>query len=1729
MSIFSKVRPKALNRLSRLSLALLIVFAAGLAQWGLWAYLQPYAWFLFYPATFLAALACGLEGGLAATLLSVGLAWAIFIPLRLNGAAMRPSDLFSIAVFAVTAALFSLFSRHLRNLAAQQAASALSSHENMRFRALFENGQYGVLLLSADSRVQSANKEAQRLLGRDEETLRQLAWVDLLAPTETRTDIAAVEPDQVVEMQLTHAARGPIAASVTIRPCHDAQIPLFYSVTLHDLAPLLEMEDALKQQHALLQAILDKASAVIFIKDEQGRYMLANHRFAEIFGLARNGMLGRTDFDLFPEEVARRVTSADQSVMATGQAIELEETVPHLDGMHTYISLKFPLHDKQGKIYAVCGIATDISERKRLEKQLHEHDELLREMSAIAKIGGWWFDPATGEGGWTPEVARIHDLPEDLPANVSLGLSFYEGESRVRIEKAVKTVIEQGAPYDLELELISAAKRRKWVRTLGRPVIEQGRIVQVRGAMQDITEQKQAEVALRESEQLLHLFVDHAPASLAMFDRQMRYLAVSQRWLKDYGLEGRDVQGLSHYAVFPEIPETWRAIHQRGLAGEVIRAEEDRFLRADGHVQWLKWEIRPWHEKNGAIGGILIYTEDVSDRKLAEADTHRLVQALGQTAQPIVMTDAEQRVTYANPAFIQLMAYPADELIGHAISRLTPLEEMARREAINSLVLSRGNWSGEVARISKHGESIPIYLTIAAIHNLDRSLEGFVATYADLRPMREKSQALAASQARYQSLLDHAADAVFVASPQGRYLYANHQASLLLGYTQQALLGMSIPDITPEQDREHSAAVLKQLLAGEHVTTELLLKRNDGALTPVEINAIQLPDGTLYGACRDITERKRAADEIRKLSLVVEQSPESIIITDRDAEIEYVNEAFLRHSGYSREEVLGQKPSLLASGRTPKETYQELWRQLEQGLPWKGEFYNRRKNGEESIEFAVIAPIRQEDGSITHYLALQEDITEKKRMGLELDNYRHHLEELVEARTSEVKEAHARLQMNQFAMDSVGISIQWVDPDSGRILYANRHCADMLGYSEQELLSLSVPDIDPNVPFPAFHAAIAQLRQHNRAQFESANLTRQGRAIPVEVTLYYARGGEDSPDRVIAFVIDISRRKEAEHALVQAKEAAEAANAMKSAFLANMSHEIRTPMNAILGMAYLLGQQGVSNEQRHQLDTIDRSARHLLNIINDILDLSKAEAGKLKLDYSDFELSRLPKDVAAMVADLARAKGLALLLELPSEPLAARGDLTRLTQCLLNLASNAVKFTASGSVALRLEQSLGEDGAVLARFEVRDTGIGIPAEALPRLFGAFEQADASTTRRYGGTGLGLAITKHLAEMMGGTVGVESQPGKGSVFWFTARLERGELRAAAAEPALSPSHASHPEGLRLLLAEDDPVNQEVAVALLRSIGLDADIAENGAQAVARFLAAPAGYALILMDMQMPGMDGLEATRRIRANPAGRQVPILAMTANAFADDREACEKAGMNDFVAKPVEPARMFETLRRWLPHAQAATQAAQPERPAAPAELRSQLEAISGLDLALGLSRVGNDLERYRSLLGRFLGYHSEDADKLRQADLTQEEAVRIAHTLKGSSGTLGLSSLQSAAEALESSLRDHGTDAQDKLEQLAALLRQLNDSVLALQAAAPEKTSAAPGGKDALRQLATALRAGDFSADGIFRRHHGALAQSLSADAMRRLEQSMEAFDFPQALLAIQEPEPSSPRIDN
>jgi len=1166
--------------------------------------------------------------------------------------------------------------------------------------------------------------------------------------------------------------------------------------------------------------------------------------------------------------------------------------------------------------------------------------------------------------------------------------------------------------------------------------------------------------ALRESEARLRAIYEGALDGILLADARTRRLAdANPAACRMLGYGSEEITRLSVEDIHPakDLPHVLEQF-ERQLRGEIQLAVELPLKRKDGSVLYA--DIKSAPVTFGGQTYLQGVVRDVTERKEREAQAHRLNRVLRTLSacdlalvharsEDQMLGDVCREIVETAGHLLAWVEYPGEsdkglprfgvhfgdeavyvrhaDLAIRALHRRHCLTAIALRERRTQVCNNLDEVPEEVYGLLRaigveavlalplfQGADICGVLTVLAsspgafdateielLEKLAIDLGYGIAVLRAQIALTAAEQTLRKSRDLLQMVVEHIPSRVFWKDRELRFLGCNEQFARDAGCAHpDQLIGKTDFDMgwknLAELYRADDMAVIKtgvpMLNYEEPLTTP------DGRTAWLRTSKVPLcgEQGEVIGVLGiydDITDRRDTEERLRKLSLAVEQSPESIVITDLDAQIEYVNEAFVRNTGYSREEVTGRNPRILQSGRTPRQRFLALWGALTQGRVWKGELHNRRKDGSEYTESAIITPIRRADGQVTHYVAVKEDVTERNRNAAELERHRHHLEELVAERTAELQRARA---------------------------------------------------------------------------------------------------------------------------------AAEVASQAKTAFLANMSHEIRTPMNAILGLTHLIRRAGSTTEQIQRLDKIDSAGQHLLSIINDILDLSKIEAGRLQLERADFNLSAILDNIRSLIAEQAKAKGLAIEVDGNAVPAWLRGDPTRLRQALLNYAGNAVKFTERGAISLRarLLETQGEELRV--RFEVQDTGIGIAPEKIPQLFTAFEQADASTTRRFGGTGLGLSITRRLAELMGGEVGVQSTPGVGSTFWLTARLHLGHgiepsfpsARAEDAETRLRQHHRS----ARLLLAEDNLINREVALELLHAANLQVDTAENGREALDKARTYP--YDLILMDVQMPEMDGIQATRAIRALPGRADTPVLAMTANAFNEDRRTCEQAGMDDFIVKPVDPGQLFAVLDRWLTARRSSTDSAPrsvagPPEDSVPGDLPARLEGIDGLDATTALGRLRGNLPLYLRLLRQLDSGYDARLQTLR-AHLAHEEAeaaIRQAHSLKGTAGTLGLTRMFEAARAIETALRAGARDVASLIAALVEARRSLHRALATLDAPLAPDSGAANLARALRDRLLGSLEADDDSGAALFGRSRSQL-QAAFGDVVSDLGERIGQRDYASAV---------------
>jgi PAS domain S-box-containing protein len=817
---------------------------------------------------------------------------------------------------------------------------------------------------------------------------------------------------------------------------------------------------------------------------------------------------------------------------------------------------------------------------------------------------------------------------------------------------------------------------------------------------------------------------------------------------------------------------------------------------------------------------------------------------------------------------------------------------------------------------------------------------GVSAPYEELR----------GSESRFREVFNTVSDAIFIHDAEtGIVVDVNRRMCEMYGCTREEVIACGVDDLsagTPPFSSAEAAEKFQRTLSDGPQTFDWLARAHDGHLFWVEVSLRRAQIGShqrILAVVRDITERKKAEEAallgFQYARSLIEASLDPLVTISPEGKITDVNVATEEVTGVARAELIG---SDFADYFSDPEKARAGYRQVfSMGFVTDYPLAIRHVSGSVTEVLYNASIYRDNRGKILGVFAAARDITALRRAENEQRQLFRALRLISDCNLALVRAEDEKTLLGEVCrliVETGGYLMAWIgfaeldDEKSVRPIAQS-------GYEDGYLESIRVSwdeslEIGRGPTGTAIRTGTTQVNQNvqnnpQMAPWREAAIKRGYQAsiaLPLlnqqqtlgTLTIYAADANAFSAEEVVlleelarnvAFGIQGLRTR------IQ-RDSAKAATQAKSAFLANMSHEIRTPMNAILGMAFLMRKDGVNAKQADQLDKIDAAAEHLLHVINDVLDLSKIEAGKLALDDTDVVIDDLLRNVASILSPKVSAKGLHLVMDLEHLPRHMQGDPTRLTQALLNYANNAVKFTEKGTITIRTRLLEETEDAWLLRFVVEDTGIGLTPAQMGHLFAAFEQADNSTTRKYGGSGLGLAITKKLAQLMDGDAGCTSTPGVGSTFWFTARLKKGAIESIATSRVVEDEQpeailARDFQGRKVLMAEDDPVNQLVAMELLRDAGLVVDTADDGKRALEQ--ARATDYDLILMDMQMPRMDGLEATRQIRKLPGRDQVPIVAMTANAFGEDRDRCLDSGMSDFLTKPVVPEVLYSTLLKWL------------------------------------------------------------------------------------------------------------------------------------------------------------------------------------------------------------------------
>ena len=1392
---------------------------------------------------------------------------------------------------------------------------------------------------------------------------------------------------------------------------------------------------------------------------------------------------------------------------------------------------------------------------------------------------------------------------------------------------------------------------------------------------------------LTESSKLIQNVIDQLPDQLILLDQSHKILMINRSAAEHLSISPKYAtnQPLQKILETEEFETIYRLTQQLNGGESFVAGELSRFASDDDQSEKIIEQVKLFAINSPKNGSSKTYycclIQNVSETHLRQERWNDLLES---SSDAIFMSDFEGNISVCNTAAVQMFGYDKDKLCEFSLPQLIAESERAGFAHNQTLLIEQDDAAQhqlKLVAVTKSGREFHIEMRISMIQN--QSASWLTYTLRDisdqLRAQKALQEAKTEAEAHEQkalALLESAPDAMIITDQSSSIYLANQRAHEIFGYDKNEMEDKPVEILMPERLRGQSKQRGFAQPSAEQYDNAFQLYglRKDGSEFPIEVSVshIESDDGNWVATgIRDVTEKYQvqqalaeakqfAEEQAKRVHSLLDSTPEPMVIIDAEGIIRLVNQRSENAFGYSRNEMIGQSVELLMPERFHAQHSEHMGNYMSspqhKNVNSNQQLYAMRKNGSEFPVEVSLNPIEMEDG--VWIASAVRDISEK------LEIYR----QLETAKVNAEKQEQNTRALLESAPDAMIICtgegvIQTVNMQTESLFGHAR--ADLIGQSLETLLSEECWNDFPLQDNNYLNAPEIRVIGQDKDYY---GFNKNGHQFPIEMSLSPIE--VDHQVLFFAAIRDVTEKRLATKALQEATQA-------KSTFLANMSHEIRTPMNAIIGMSHLaMETTELTPKQHNYMDKIQRSAKSLLGIINDILDFSKIEAGKMQMEHIEFSLDEVLGNIANISGFQAEEKGIELMFSNSHRvPTHLIGDPLRLNQVLLNLISNSIKFTPKGEVIVHIETKFENDNETILQFSVRDTGIGMSKEQCQRLFKSFNQADSSTTRKFGGTGLGLAISKRLVDMMEGEIWVDSEPGIGSVFHFTARfgkqshpksriaatrdqlekldvlivddnktsrdimqdvlshigfhtfqcasglealhfceehmpdlilmdykmpamdgietvrqlessITKGKkpavilitaygsdeileeksqnpmISAVLTKPvtssilldSISPlfghqsvqplgkkqndileSYKRQLAGANVLLVEDHSFNQELAIELLESANMSVTLAKNGLEALEKLSQDPHAYDGVLMDCQMPLMDGYETTLRIREKPRWKHLPIIAMTANVMQQDVQRAHEVGMNDHISKPIDIEQLFLTMSKWIHPTQssdAKTQVA--ESIEHNSHLReNELPQIPGINTEKGMLNSNNNPELYKRLLCKFAEEQASFSGQFRQ-ELAQKgglkDALRLAHNLKTVCATVGATGLAEQAEQLEMAVQRRDKIAIKQYfsllhRQLPAITRVVLDychqhAILTEgdQESAPSESQLTADDairlRSELQTLLVLMQNHDGFAIEFIERILGKIEDSYTIEQISALQKALENYDFDQAI---------------
>jgi PAS domain S-box-containing protein len=1511
-----------------------------------------------------------------------------------------------------------------------------------------------------------------------------------------------------------------------------------------------------RAEQARRAAIVDCSEDAIVGQDLDGRVTDWNQGAARLFGYSVQEALGRPLADLLlPEQRRSEDLAVRDTLMTSGRIAAHDTTRQHRDGSLMDVSVTATaLMNANGECVGFTKTLRDIRTARahtlalaalnaNLESQVRERtaslDTALHDLRTIVDVIpsliGYWDRNLVNRMANRAYLTWFGKDPVDMLGKTMadvLGETLYE-QNRPYVEAALRG---EAVSYERTIARLDGQGPR---HAIGHylPDLVDGEVRGIYALVYDVTELVEGRLKLaaaqRDNEALLGTIQRHSIVSVA--DGHGRITEANDAFCAISGYTRDELIGQDHRVLNAGVhpADFWACMWATVKGGQAWRGEVCN-RNKQGELYWVDSIISPFLGPDGQVEKYISIRHDITVAKRTEAEL-RSSQAFLDRAGRIAgvggwEVDLRQATLIWSTETYRIHEVPPDYLptLESALNFYAPSAKPQIEAAVAACVEHGTPWDLELPFVTAKGRKIWVR-AVGTAEFEDGAAVRLVGAFQDITERREAAASLARERQLMNSLLDTLPDQIYFKDLAGRFLRINPALARRYGLQDPAqAIGKSDADFFTAEHAQRTLAVEQAIIDSGQPIIDLEEQEfwPDRAPTWNLTTKMPLLDHTgavigTFGLSRDITARREMEEALRTVNQRFKVAADSagLGVWEYNLQTGTLEWDQRMYELYGVTASMGHQPYTLWSNHLHPDDRERSERELTAAIAGGPPF---------NTTFRVVLPGQ---GGIRYLRAAAHVERDAQGQALRMTGVNFDVSERMRAE-AELRETMTLL--NAVLNSATQVSIIAVKPD-GLISVFNAGAQKMLGYAPEEVIGKETA--------LHFHD-VAELRDRagrlsqqwgrkvhtGQVLIEPAQLgkaeewhyrRKDGSTVPVSLAVTAMQDDQDNMFGYLGIARDISLQQESERQLREAVHKANQANQAKSQFLANMSHEIRTPMNAVLGLTYLLERTALDPDQASTLNKISQAGKSLLAIINDVLDISKIEAGEMQLEQSPFALLSLLADLEQLLAGQAHAKGISFELDVGTDvPPMVAGDATRLGQVLTNLISNAIKFTHFGGVQLKVRNQGRHDDRLRVRFTVQDSGIGIAADALDKIFTPFAQADTSTTRRFGGTGLGLSIVKQLVRLMGGEMGVASQEGSGSEFWVEIDYEVIETPAAERSGSARTGKSAGLSGLRVLVADDNTINLEVARRILELEGAHVRVVNNGQEAVDLLAAEATAIDLVLMDVQMPVMDGLEATQQIRKQLALSTLPILALTAGITKDEHQRIRLAGMNDIIAKPFNPPDLVARIRRQVA---LDTDEADPSpaREAAPSV--AGWPEIPGVDMQDAALRLGGDLGLFCSMMRRLLREFADLDEHVSQASALAALPARL-HNLKGSAGTLGAKSIENlAARAELACLGGHTERAGAALRPLVEALKALRQHAGPVlqraqeRAAQPPMAASAPLDPAALAALVGMLNHSDLGALSAFAELSPSLRLIMPADAFGQLSEHIDNLQFAEAAQAL------------